>query len=572
MNFLHRTALSFLVVSAMTMTMTATPAAEAASKQPKLILQITVDQLRADLPKRYLQRMDKGGLRYLYERGVVYNNAHHNHANTETIVGHATLATGATPAVHGMIGNVWFDRDDNRLIYNIEDAQYPLLDKDADVNQSTEIDPTQKTAESSGRSPRKIRVSTFSDELFQHTLGEAKIFGVSVKDRGAVSMAGHAGKAFWFSKRTGDFVTSTYYYPAYPQWVTQWNSRNLPLEYADQAWSLLRPITEYAFSDRDDQSWEVDFPGYGRVFPHNYGDASSKYFNTLLTLSPAGDELTAKFAQQLIESESLGADDTTDYLSVSFSSTDYIGHFFGSASLEMEDNLLRLDRSIAALLKTVDKKIGLENTLIVLSADHGGADAVPYVQQLGIKAAYINPKKWDTSEPLTRLKQRFGIGDKLILTYYHPYIYLNRDEIASRGLDLAEVELAVAQEVSRFSGVAQAIPSAEIARGQLPDTDLHNAVVNNHNPQRSGDIYVVFEPYSFINHMDGLEVSAHHGSPWKYDTHVPIIFAGHGLRGQEIPRRIETVDIAATLSSYIGTKAPSGSDGELLGEVLNQHK
>jgi predicted AlkP superfamily pyrophosphatase or phosphodiesterase len=545
-------------------------ATSAQAEPPKLILQITVDQLRADLPRLYLDRMGKGGFRYFYDKGVVYANAHHNHANTETIVGHTTLATGATPAVHGMIGNVWFDRDDDRLVYNIEDANYPLLSKDADVSQKTEIDPTQKKAKSSGRSPQKIRVSTFSDELAQYTHGKAKVFGVSVKDRGAVSMAGHAGKAFWFSKKTGDFVTSRFYYSSYPQWVLDFNGEARPQAYADTSWSLMKSPAAYSFGERDEQPWEVDFPGYGRVFPHGYGSGSGKYFNTLLTISPAGDELTSDFAKALIVNEEIGRDGVTDYLSVSFSSTDYVGHFFGSASLEMEDNLLRLDRTLASLLEFVDEQVGLKNTLVVLSADHGGADAPPYSEELGIKASYINPKDWDTSEAFAALESRFGISESLVKTYYHPYVYLDREVIERNKLDAAEVEQLISEEMQKFPGVAVAIPSARIIAGELPDSDIYNSVINNHNSQRSGDIFVVFEPYSFINDMDGLVVAAHHGSPWKYDTHVPVIFAGNGLKPKQVTRRINTVDIAPTLASRIGAKAPSGSDGEVLSEIVEK--
>ncbi len=542
----------------------------AASKPPKLILQITVDQLRADLPGRFLNTETDGGFKYLFEEGVVFKNAHHNHANTETIVGHTTLATGATPAIHGMIGNVWFDRDDNRLIYNIEDPAYPLLSKDADVNKDTEIDPTQRAANTSGRSPQKIRVSTFSDELSMQTAAQAKVFGVSVKDRGAVSMAGHAGKAFWFSKKAGEFVTSQYYYKQYPQWVLDWNRQNYPLNYANKAWELLQATDSYLMGDRDDQLWEVDFPGFGRVFPHPYGKGDEKYFTTLLTLSPAGDELTADFAKTLILSENIGEDDITDYLSISFSSTDYVGHIFGSSSLEMEDNLQRLDNTLASLFTFIDRQIGLKNTLIVLSADHGGADPAPYAEQQGIKANYINPKDWNTQQAFSELKQRFGVDESLVKIYYHPYVYLDHDVIKKHKLDLQAVESAVAEQLTQFPGVALAIPSAQIAKGLLPDNDLYNAVVNNHNPQRSGDIFVVFEPYSFINDMDGLIVAAHHGSPWKYDTHVPIIFAGNKLKSKTVTRKVHTVDIAPTLSSFIGAKIPSGSDGNILHEVFKK--
>jgi len=360
-------------------------------EKPKLILQITVDQLRGDLPARFLDRMGEGGFRYLLEEGIVYGNAHHAHANTETIVGHVTLATGANPSVHGMIGNIWFDRGTGSLTYNIEDARYGLLTAGADVDQKTEIDPTQKVAGTDGRSPAAILVSTFGDELSIHTAGKAKIFGVSIKDRGAVSFAGHAGKAFWFSKSAGEFVTSRFYYDEYPGWVTAFNKADPTLRFADTAWELLQDRSGYLFGDRDDQAWELDLPLFGRTFPHNFGPADGSGFTTFLTVSPAGDELTLEFARALIANEALGADAVTDFLSVSFSSTDYVGHLFGPSSLEAEDNLLRLDRTLAALLAYVDEKVGLDHTLVVLSADHGGPEAPGDLQQYGFEANYVDP-------------------------------------------------------------------------------------------------------------------------------------------------------------------------------------
>ena len=537
---------------------------------PKLILQITVDQLRGDMPERYLDRMSDGGFRYLLNQGVVYKNAHHDHANTETIVGHVTLATGAHPAVHGLVGNVWFDNEAGRLVYNIEDSRYPLLSDYADVSKETEIDPTQRTAASSGRSPANILVSTFSDELSLHTNGKAKIFSVSVKDRGAVSMAGHAGKAFWFSKESGEFVTSRYYYESYPEWVHKWNANKPIQRYAGMSWELLNDIKTYQFGNKDDQIWETDFPGYGRVFPHPFGTRDNKYFTTFLTLSPVGDEITLEFARSLIINESIGKDEVTDYLAVSFSSTDYVGHLFGPSSLEAEDNLLRLDQTLASLLKFVDENIGLENTLIVLSSDHGGPDAPGYLQGMGIDAAYIYPNTWDKQAGINALKKQFGIGEELIQTYFHPYLYLNHKTIQKNKLNITEVQGAVAVELSKFDGVAFAIPRYSINAGQLPNSAISHLVLNNHNVKRSGDIYIVFEPYRFINNFGGLNVAVTHGSPWRYDTYVPVIFAGLDLKPLKVYRRIHTVDVAPTLAALIGAKPPSGSDGKVLNEVLIQ--
>jgi predicted AlkP superfamily pyrophosphatase or phosphodiesterase len=542
----------------------------AQADKPKLILQITVDQLRGDMPTAYLDRMGKGGFQYLLNKGVVYKDAHHNHANTETIVGHSTLATGALPAVHGMIGNVWYDDKLQRLVYNVEDSKYPLLSADAGVNQKTEIDPTQRTAKSSGRSPSNIQVSTFSDELMISSNGKAKVFGVSVKDRGAISMAGHMGKAFWFSKKSGEFVTSEYYYDKYPEWVSTWNESKPTKKYDKATWQLSQPQTNYVFGKQDDQAWETKFPGFGRTFPHQYGDMKNGYFNTFLTLSPAGDELTLDFAKAVVNNEQLGQDEVTDYLSVSFSSTDYVSHIFGPSSLEAEDNMLRLDRTIADLLEFIDKKVGLENTLIVLAADHGAAEVPAYLSSLGMKTDVVAPKEWDKEPSMKALKKQFGFDTALIKSYFHPYIYLDRDLIAKRKLSLEEVQKAVAAEVSKFDGVALAVTSTDLESGRTPQDYLHTLVANNHSKNRSGDIYIVLEAHRFVADMEGLSVASTHGSPWGYDTFVPLVFAGFGLDDDVVYQRVSTTDIAVTLSGILGIKAPSGAQGIILEDVIEQ--
>jgi predicted AlkP superfamily pyrophosphatase or phosphodiesterase len=556
------------------MTLTAVVAAELESNkpgkisQPKLVLQITVDALRGDLPTRYYDRLGESGFRYLWDGGTVFADAHHGHANTETIVGHVTLATGAHPSAHGMIGNIWYDRTKGRTVYNIEDDNYKLLTEGAGVDQDTEIDSTQKAAKSDGRSPSAIMVTTFGDELAIHTAGRAKVFAVSVKDRGAVSMAGHAGKAFWFSKANGEFVTSNYYYDSYPEWVTQWNVKKLASSYSGKSWNLLNSQDGYLFGDADDRPWETDLAGFGRTFPHAFGKADGKYFTTLLTLSPVGDQLTLDFAKALISNEQLGKDDVPDYLGVSFSSTDYVGHMFGPSSLESEDNILQLDQTLAELFSFIDENVGLENTLIVLSADHGTPEVPGYLQELGIQAGFVEPKSWDKQPALAELKKQFGVDKDLIVGYNHPYVYLNHEVIKKNKLNQAEVAKAVAKQLVQFEGIAQAVSSSELREANLPDTPINLAILNNFNPNRSGDIYIVFEPHWFIRDFDGLEVSCTHGSPWSYDTYVPIVFGGMQILAQHVVRRVQAVDIAATLAAYMGTKPPSGSAGVPLIEVF----
>ena len=537
-------------------------------KQPRLILQVTVDQLRGDLPVRFYGRLGQGGFRYLLEQGTWYSNAHYQHANTETVVGHTTLATGAFPSTHGMVANVWLDRGKGELVYNIWDLRYRILTETAPVDETMGNKPIRRPVRTEGRSPRSILVSTFSDELFVSNGGQSKIFAVSVKDRGAVPMAGHAGKAFWFSKMTGEFITSTYYYDRYPGWVMEWN-RNRPADrYRGTSWELLNDPSTYLFGEADDRPFERDVAGFGRTFPHPYGK-DPRFYYTRLTQSPVGDELTLDFAKALIEGEQLGKNAVTDYLSISFSSTDYVGHLFGPSSLEEEENILRLDRTLADLFGYIDREIGLENTLIVLSADHGAPEAPEYMASLGMKTGRLTPKRVDQEPIIQALKSRFGIGKELVKRYRHPYIYLDRKVIQEKELDLEEVERALAVELMKVDGVALAVPSSGLFKGDLPDTNLLRQIRRNFHPRRSGDIYLVQEPYWFLFSSDSVYLAAMHGSPWRYDTFVPIIFAGADIAPQRVVRPVHPVDVAPTLSNYLGIKPPAGSVGNPLYEILS---
>jgi predicted AlkP superfamily pyrophosphatase or phosphodiesterase len=353
--------------------------------------------------------------------------------------------------------------------------------------------------------------------------------------------------------------------------VNEWNGRRPAQAYANKAWELTHDSSRYLFGNADDREYETNFPGFGRTFPHAYGKEDDKYFTTRLTLSPAGDELTLDFAKTLLEKEQLGQDEVPDYLAISFSSTDYVGHIFGASSLETEDNMVRLDRTLADLFAYIDEKIGLANTLIVLSADHGQPEVPGYLHDLGIdKAHYFDTKTLDKSPAISALKKQFGIGEALVEAFFFPYLYLSHEVIHAKGLDQAIVEQAVAAELLKFKGVAYAISSMALRDGSLPDTMLIRTILRNFHPKRSGDIYLVFEPNVFINDFDGLSVASTHGSPWRYDTFVPVIFAGAGLGHARVERPVTPYDIAATLAAYLKMTPPSGSIGIPLSEVLEK--
>lgn len=542
--------------------------AQVPEKPVRLVLQITVDQLRGDLIERYSAGFKAGGFRMLMDEGAWYVDAHHRHANTETVVGHATLSTGTDPAIHGMVANVWLDRATGELRYNIEDADFPLVGEGGGVDTSTEVDPTQKLASTQGRSPRAIQTTTIADEIRLSLGPDAKVFGVSVKDRGAVAMVGHGGAAYWFSKSAGRMVSSTFYMDAYPSWVEAWNAEGVPARYATTAWELSAPPEAYIFGAADDQEWETDFPGFGRTFPHSYGPPDGKYFTTLLTLSPAGDEIVGDFARTLFDAEEVGQDDVTDYLSVSFSSTDYVGHIYGVSSLESEDNLHRLDRTLAALFQHVEEAVGLDQTLVVLSADHGASEAPGYLNSLGIGGQYFDFEEIDGTEAIAALKAEFGLAEELIEQFFQPYLYLNRAAITASGLELAEVARTVANELRKLPGIAYAVSSEDLRAGAVARTPVTEAILANFHEDRSGDIYVVFEPHWFVADFDGLTVTGSHGSPWPYDSHVPVMWMGPGIAPARIARRAETVDIAPTIAAYLGIRPPSGARGAVMTEVL----
>ncbi len=322
------------------------------------------------------------------------------------------------------------------------------------------------------------------------------------------------------------------------------------------------------FGQSDDNAWEMDVAGFGKTFPHKYQSAKNKYFTNFLTFSPAGDELTLDFAKALIEAEDIGQDDITDFLAISFSSTDYVGHLFSPSSLEAEDNMLRLDRTLANLFAYIDEHVGLENTLIVLSADHGGPEAPEFLATKGIHADYVSTNKWDKEPAIERLKDKFGIGQELILDFFPPYLYLNHDIIKEKGLNLGEVQDAISKELMKIEGVALAVSSETLRANSMPDTYLYRKALKNFNYKRSGDILILLSPQYFFNDFDGEIVAANHGGPWMYDSYVPVIFAGWKFKGQTVTRRIEPKDIAITLSNIMQTKPPSGADGEVLIEVV----
>lgn len=522
------------------------------SRRPALVCVLVVDQLRGDFIRRFEPRFGSGGFRLLLERGRLYANAHYGHSATYTAVGHATIATGGYAAQHGMPGNSWFDAESGRLVYCVGDSDYEIVGAAA--------------ADGAGRgvSPRQMTSSTVGDELVTSSGGHARVFSVSIKDRGAILSGGRLGKAFWY--RGGRFVSSSFYYKALPTWATAWNEEGHADVYRDQEWRLLRERDTYAFAGRDDQPWELDRGSLGRVFPHPLGSDDDDVFYSGLRSTPMGDELTVSFVETLIENEKLGAGNVTDMLFVSLSATDYIGHTFGPDSLEYEDNLLRLDRTVARLLASIDTHVGLERSLIVLSADHG-IDSIPeYRQSLGFDAPRIDPDEY-LPRAEANLKKRFGNAEPLIVGMRNISVYLNTAALARQKLDRDSVANAVARDLATFPGIATAMTRSELLRrGELGVAHL-DRVRRSVHPERTGDVVLLQDPFAFL-YYNVRKNACMHGSPYPYDTHVPILFCGERIRAGVEFRQVDPVDIAPTIAAYLGISAPSGSVGRPLVEAL----
>ncbi|MDV7145682.1 alkaline phosphatase family protein [Tropicimonas sp. TH_r6] len=528
----------------------------------RLIVQLTVDGMRGDLLTRYRPSFGPDGFNRLLDSGVWYTNAHHLHANTETIVGHATLATGAHPSEHGMVGNVWLNRATGKLGYNIEDPKSPILPVPGFGGDGEQLDPAQAIAQAGGRSPVNLLATTFADELVKSNNGRSKVFAVSGKDRSAVAMAGHVGKAFWYSTTTGAFETSRYYYDDYPTWALDWNAARPADAATGTSWALSGEADSYLLAANDDRPYEVDLKGFGRTFPHAFGTPDDGIYYSQVLVSPLGDELAAEFAKTAVTAEGLGRDSWPDLLSVSFSSVDAVNHFFGPSSLENEEIVRRLDRTLAEFMQFLDEEVGSDHILYVLSADHGMPEMPEFVAEQGFTVERNTNQ--DLQEELNaEIAETHGI-EGAVNFFFRPYIYLNHKAIAEAGASVRDIEEAISLSLEARDGIAIAMP-----REPLPEQRgdfLEAPIRRNFHPQRSGDIYVAQAPYSFL--FDHGSVAVMHGSPWRYDTHVPIIFAGSGIEPARIARPVATVDVAPTLSDLFGTTVPSGAAGEPLFEAI----
>ncbi|MEO8149812.1 MAG: alkaline phosphatase PafA [Bacteroidia bacterium] len=510
------------------------------SQKPKLVVGIVVDQMKYDYVFRYWDKLGNGGFKRLMNEGMFCKETHYNYVPTYTGPGHSSIYTGTTPATHGIVSNDWFVRDSSKTIYCTEDKSV----KTVGANDSL-----------GWMSPRNLLTTTIGDELKISNTFKSKVIGVALKDRSSILPAGHsANAAYWWDGITGDWITSTYYMTTLPKWVSDFNTQKLAEKYFSQGWNTLLPINQYTESTADNSSYEGLFRGEKTpVFPHNIADSNSI---DALRYTPWGNTLTRVFAEAAIDGEELGKDSITDMLTVSFSSTDYVGHKYGTHAIETEDVYLKLDKDLEEFLNFLDKKIGNQNILLFLTADHAAIPNPVFLADHKIPAGYFDSKPMIDSLKKTFIK--YYADSNLFATFDNDQIYLNRKLALEKNIDLKLLQNNVAEFCAGFQGVHNTLTASQLNEMEYTK-GVNHLVQMGYNRKRSGDVIIELEP-GLIEWLG--KTGTTHGSPYTYDTHVPLWFYGGLIKNGTTSESIEITDIAATVSNLLNIEAPNGCNGK----------
>jgi hypothetical protein len=520
-----------------------------AAPKVRLVLGIMIDQFRADFLTRFEDLYGEGGFRRLLRGGANFTNARYVHTPTYTACGHATFMSGATPSMNGIIGNEWFEREGGSRVTSVSDPG---------VKQLGGPDPA-----AAGASPVKLLASTLGDELRLATAGRAKVIGIAFKDRSAILPAGkRPNAAYWFNNRIGAFVSSTYYFNELPAWVRQFNLTQRPDRYFGAKWERLLPEASYQRSAPDNAPYEKS--SYGIRFPYTINGGETQIgprFYSQFEMTPYANEYAISFARAAIENEALGADDETDLLTVSFSANDLLGHTYGPYSQEVEDMTLRTDRVLAEFFDYLDRRIGLDHVLIALSADHGVAPVPEQVSAMGF-GGRIEPRAL-TAAVQEALRARFGEAN-WIRQFVNSNFYLDDAALAQTKADRQLVEETACAAALKVAGIGDCFTRTQLGAGRLPLSAVAQSVARGFYAARSGDLVVVPQPFYILS--EGLGTT--HGSPYGYDTHVPVILFGPGVAPGVYSQSCSPLDIAPTLAQLLRLTAPSNNEGRVLGEAL----
>jgi arylsulfatase A-like enzyme len=520
---------------------------------PKLVVGIMVDQMRQEYLYRFHSKFGNGGFKRLIDDGFMLKNAHYNYAPTVTGPGHASVYTGSTPAIHGIIGNEWYDKNLKKTVNCVEDPDHTVVG----------------IAEGNGDvSPWRMLSTTVTDELELATQKRAKVIGISIKDRGAVLPAGHvADGAYWFDSKTGKFVTSTFYMSKVPAWVENFNQQNLAGQYMSREWNTLLPVDQYVESGADDTPYENKIAGKERpVFPYNMKTSNGGGYG-LISTTPFGNDYVTEMAKAALAGENMGADNVTDFLAMSYSATDVLGHAVGPNAVEIEDMYLRLDKNIEDLLKTLDSRVGAGNYIVFLTADHGVADVAQYMKDNRIPAGYVNSA--NLLATLNDHLQQYFPGKKIIETISGGHVFFDQD-VFHNDPKSSGVELLIATQLTinfllKQDGIANAYSENLIRQSAYDEGGIKGLVVRGYHAKRCGDVVMVQEPGWY---SAGRVQGTTHGSPYTYDTHVPILFYGKGIKKGSSVRYHSITDVAPTVSVLLNIKFPSGCTGQPVEELF----
>lgn len=522
----------------------------AQTERPKLVVGIIVDQMRQEYLYRFENHYGDGGFKRLMNDGFEVKNGHYDYIPTYTGPGHAAVYTGTTPRTHGIISNSWYSRELKGTMYCAGDSTASAIGG----------------SESNGNiSARNLLSTTITDELKLFTQGQSKVVGMAIKDRGASLPAGHmADGAYWYDSKTGTFMSSDYYMDELPKWVQKFNKQDKADDYLKKTWDTVKPIESYVESAEDNNPYEGAFKGQRLpTLPYDLKKLREDNGNyELISSTPFGNSLTADFALAALEGEEMGEDAVTDFLAVSFSSTDYVGHRFGPHSKEVQDTYIRLDQDLARLFAALDEKLGQDGYIVFLSADHAVADVPNYLKDLNVPAGNFVANK-HLPEISTAIASKYGAGD-WIENAWNDQIFLNLSLLEERKVNRAEMQAFLAEKLTGLEGVAQAFTGTDMINNYY-SAGTQSLLQAGYNLNRSGDVLLVYEP-GWIS--SSYPTGTTHGSGYTYDTHVPILFYGWGIPKGSTVKKYAITDIAPTLSMLLNIKLPNGAVGGPILEIF----
>ncbi len=516
--------------------------------RPKLVVGIVIDQMRWDYLYRYYNRYSSNGFKKLITQGYSFENTFIPMVPTYTAVGHSCIYTGATPSTNGIVGNNWYERNTKKSMYCTDDSTVQGVGNNDNAGKM---------------SPKNLWTTTITDELRLSNNFESKVIGIALKDRGAILPAGHsANAAYWYDDKNGKWITSNYYMQQLPEWVNTFNQKDIPANYMKQDWNTRYPINTYTQSTADDQEYELALPGLqSPTFPHKLSGITSSLKYSTFKYTPAAATFTFDFAKAAIANEKMGAGKATDFLTVSISSTDYMGHSFGPNSIEAEDTYLRLDKDIADFINYLDMDLGKNNYLVFLSADHGAAHIPGFLKIHHIEAGVFSDNS--IFQQLNKLiEDNFNIKSA-VLSVQNYQIYVDQIKIKTEGKDVNAIKNMIIESLKTYPFIINAFETEKLNSTTLSEP-IKTMLSNGFTPSRSGDIQFIVKP----GYFDGGIKGTTHGLWNPYDAHIPLLFYGWNIKPGKTNRETYMIDISPTLAALLHIQMPSGSVGKVLTEVV----